>query len=89
MLGGITTFTNGHHTVNDQDGEPEGGDHLEHHILFNFNFSNFGHLDRWAGTYVKARRKGGMKSEGKGNAKGKERGRKRSNLVSKAVVEKL
>jgi sterol desaturase/sphingolipid hydroxylase (fatty acid hydroxylase superfamily) len=54
MLGAIITFVNSHHTTMGEDGGPEGGDHLLHHMLFVKNYSNFGYLDVWNKSYRSA-----------------------------------
>lgn len=51
MWGGIVTFIGSHHTVKGKGGQAVAGDHLEHHQKFNVNFGNFGHFDKWAGSY--------------------------------------
>ena len=54
IFGAIVTFVSSHHTVEDKK-DAHGTDHLEHHMFFKVNYSNFGYFDKLNGSYKMAR----------------------------------
>lgn len=51
-IGALITFISSHH-VKYGENNLHGTDHLEHHMLFSYNYGNFGVFDKIYGTYKK------------------------------------
>ena len=52
ITGALSTFISSHHVKYGQH-NLHGTDHLEHHMLFNYNYGNFAFFDKIYGSYKK------------------------------------